>query len=272
MRHGALLGAECPRLGEVASIAEGSVAISLSRGGAPKPYDHTDPNEDTVAFAAGDCGVLLGVADGHWGESGSAAALAYLIEHCAPAWTGPEPPARDEDWLPVLWEAVAAANHAIFERAGKHNLAVARTTLALALVRPDQELFAHVSVGDSHIFHCDAQAARECSWRALGRGDAAYLGREVESAASLAPKGHAEVAPLRASRAIVLATDGLSEPGIGVDAPSATVAECLERANAERAPLRPLVACRELVDAALLAHRQHRAGDNVAAAVLWLEG
>ena len=69
---------------------------------------------------------------------------------------------------------------------------------------------------------------------------------------------------------MLLVTDGISERGIGVDAPEAAVLESVERAGRAESQLRPLEAARTAVELALAAHRRNGAGDNVASAVVWL--
>jgi hypothetical protein len=68
-----------------------------------------------------------------------------------------------------------------------------------------------------------------------------------------------------------LATDGLSERGIGVQDPEAAVERSLADAREAALELRPLESVRSLVNTAVTAHRRQRAGDNVAAAVVWLD-
>jgi hypothetical protein len=75
--------------------------------------------------------------------------------------------------------------------------------------------------------------------------------------------------PLGATRALVLATDGLSEHGIGVDHPPEAVSAAVAHAELATPELRALVAARHLLEQALAAHRRHHAGDNVATALYW---
>ena len=69
----------------------------------------------------------------------------------------------------------------------------------------------------------------------------------------------------------MLATDGLSEKGIGVADPGAAVAEALREAGSAEPDLQALHAARGVARRAMEAHRKQRAGDNIAVAVLWLE-
>jgi hypothetical protein len=72
------------------------------------------------------------------------------------------------------------------------------------------------------------------------------------------------------SRALVLATDGISEAGIGLANPAAAIAACAADCERGHADLRPLGMARGLVERALEAQREQRSGDNIAAAVAWL--
>jgi hypothetical protein len=73
-----------------------------------------------------------------------------------------------------------------------------------------------------------------------------------------------------APRAIVLATDGLSEAGIGVSNPARAVADSVRAASEQIPDVRPLAAARGLAERALDAQRRNVAGDNVATACVWL--
>ena len=53
--------------------------------------------------------------------------------------------------------------------------------------------------------------------------------------------------------------------------PAAAAAAAVDLARAREPQLRPLEACRQLTETALEAHRRNRSGDNMCAAVLWLE-
>jgi hypothetical protein len=68
----------------------------------------------------------------------------------------------------------------------------------------------------------------------------------------------------------VLATDGLSERGIGVDEPERAVREAVEEAALAPPARRPLAAARALLERACGAHRRRVSGDNAACAVVWL--
>ena len=264
-----LRGAEHEKLGEIATLAEGSAAIALSRGGAPKTYHYRDANEDVVGFLHGRGGSLALVADGHGGREAAEIALAWALEELGPRWVGAE--ARE---LAAQFEsearAAAGALHAHILRACLGIEAQpCRTTLSLALVRPAEGWFGHWSVGDSHVFEVGgAQALEPC---ALPEGSAAYLGDAAAPSEALADRTRVAVRELGETTCLVLATDGLSELGIGVTNPCAVVAEVVAETLGRPPALRPLETARALVERALVSHRSRRSGDNVAAAVLWLQ-
>jgi hypothetical protein len=97
-----------------------------------------------------------------------------------------------------------------------------------------------------------------------------FLGNPANDLGTLANKSVVGVEPLANTRAVVLATDGISEPGIGVDVPEFTVSECATGADRFAPELRPLELARNVAEAALAAHQRHRAGDNIATAVTCL--
>jgi serine/threonine protein phosphatase PrpC len=265
MRRGVLHGREHTELGAVAALAEGRCALALSRGGFRKGYRHRDPNEDVAGFALGPEGVLLAVADGHGGCDAAELAVAALLERFAGDWTGSG--ALAEAWPERARGALADLHAEIVGLAGSGGNPEARTTLAFALARPGEDLLALASVGDSHVFVADARGAADLAHREGARP--AYLGSPSLEPDDLAARCVLAAGPLAGAHAIVLATDGLSEEGIGVDAPDAAVLDALAHAATARPDLRPLEAARTLVERALASHRRRRSGDNVAAAV-WM--
>ncbi len=77
---------------------------------------------------------------------------------------------------------------------------------------------------------------------------------------------------LSGSEALVLATDGLSERGIGVDEPEEAVEHAVQAAALEPEAGRAEMLARKVVETALSSHQKRRSGDNIAAAVAWLAG
>lgn len=279
MQTAFLRGRDHQRIGGLELIAEGPASVALSRGGARKTYSHTDPNEDCVAFALGRGGQLVVAADGHHGELGSEAAVQTILEEFAESWTAFSAPATDESqWREQSFEALLRVNQAILEVAGRNGLPPAPTTFVLALLRPAEDLLIHLSVGDSHLFAVGSADGTESS-RAVDLGGrdpewrfTPFLGYEQASRELL--ERYARVGQRRLADlcAVVLATDGLSEPGIGVPDPPGTVLSQLNRVALDvPADRRPVEACRGVVETALQAHRRQRAGDNLACAVVWLD-
>jgi serine/threonine protein phosphatase PrpC len=260
-----LRGREHTSMGAIAVIGEDACAIALSRGGARKPYRHKDPNEDVAGFVRGEGGVLLAVADGHSGCEAAEIAFASLFASGGQDWTRREAPA--DDWSSLAANAICAAHAAILASVAQGGNQASRTTLALALVRPGDDLLAWASIGDSHVFGTRVDAAVELA--AASRTPTIWLGSPSLAEDELRERIAAGHRTLAALRAVVLATDGISERGIGFEAPGAAVLEVTELAADCEPQLRGLSAARSLIEQALEAHRRNRAGDNVATAVYW---
>jgi serine/threonine protein phosphatase PrpC len=269
MRTGFLRGREHLRYGAISSVAEGRCAIALSIGGAAKVYEHREPNEDAVGFAEGPGGIVAAVADGHDGGAAAELAVQRLLEDGATRWTGPAPLRLGESWADEAAEILLELNTAILDAAARGGNAEARTTLAFALVRPDQDLLAFASLGDSHIFHVGATEVVDLADRNTQR--VWFLGFPSETTWSLRDRIVAGCERLAGTRALVLASDGVSERGIGIDHPEACVAECAASALQAASELRALELARGVGEQALAAQRRQRSGDNVAIASIWLQ-
>ena len=277
MRSARLLGERHHVYGAIAAVSEGRAAITLSRGGVPKRYQHTDPNEDAVCFALGEHGLLIAVADGHYGARGAERALEWLLRERAPQWTGADvAEASPESWCEAGNTALQAIHQDLHRQAEELRVAPAPTTLSLALVRPDDGILLHASVGDSHVFLANpagghAHVARDVAWASTGLSSCAFAGETYESSHLEPAQCVVDCAPIGETRAVLLASDGLSELRIGVSDPAAAAAAAVDHARSLEAQLQPLEACRHLTETALEAHRRNRAGDNMCAAVLWLD-
>ena len=119
MRVALLRGREHPELGAVQTVAEDRVAIALSRGGAPKRYPHSDPNEDAAGFARGREGVCLAVADGHGGSEGAEIALLHVLGEPAEQWTEEPGPLDAKSWRRQALAALSDANHDVRRERGR---------------------------------------------------------------------------------------------------------------------------------------------------------
>jgi serine/threonine protein phosphatase PrpC len=266
MRTGVLRGRDHLLLGSVSALAERRVAIAISRGGAEKTYGHRDPNEDACAFAWTDHAQLVAVADGHWGSRGAELVLDRLLERHAPRWLSPGAIALADRWFLEAPDVVQDLHQALLAASDAVQVA-GRTTLAVALVRPRDQFWAGLLVGDSHLFTSEGASARE--WLPTTPDDLVFVGDARLDRAAL-ERGTRCALESGAPRALMLATDGLSEDGIGVAEPARAVAESVADTRALAADLRPLAAARGLVERALDAQRRNAAGDNVATACIWL--
>jgi serine/threonine protein phosphatase PrpC len=262
-----LRGRDHVLLGRVSALSEGAAAVALSRGGFDKPYAYVDPNEDCAGFARGAGGVLLAVADAHKGCDASQIAIESLLEGFGAAWTGAAAPATP--WPEAAARAVADVHAEVLRRTPCGPHPESRTTLAFALVRPGEDLVAWGSLGDSHVFLAGRDAAQEV---AEERDPPAwFVGAALREPDEIGARLHAGSGPAAGRSAVVLVTDGISEQHIGVEHPEQAVAEAVRVAAAARPELRALEAARGLAERAQDAHRSHRAGDNVATAVAWLD-
>jgi len=264
-----LHGADHTELGELAAVSEASAAIVLSRGGARKRYAYRDPNEDCVGFSLSDWGAVAVIADGHSGQEAARCAIDRLLETHAPRWLTASALALEDRFVSEAADVAFDANTAIVRATTGSGREDSRTTLSAVVLRPREHFMAAFSVGDSHVFRFGAGRAE--AFTVPEAEHITYLGDPAHTLERLRAYVCAEVAPLEATRAVVLATDGLSERGIGVADPGAAVADALREAEHAKPELRPLRAAQGVAQRALEAQRKHDAGDNIAAAVLWIE-
>lgn len=268
-----LLGRHHHEIGALASTAEGPAAVTLSRGGAAKTYGHTEPNEDAVYFARGRGGWLLAVADGHHGSTGSEAVIDHIASALAPDWTGASPLGFDaSSWKECSLDVLQDCGRAVLRRAAENGVAPAPTTLSLALIRSQESALGWISIGDSHVFCASPDSVEELGWPSLERKDRYFLGSEAASRKGMRDRSLAGYRDLGETCALLLATDGLSEPNIGVDHPAQAVADALAESARCPAETRALVLAKALSAIAMAAQVEHRAGDNIGCAVLDLRG
>jgi serine/threonine protein phosphatase PrpC len=269
VRSAQLRGPDHPTLGGIAVVAEGPVAIALSRGGAPKRYAHREPNEDAAGFAWSEWGIVLAVADGHEGSAAACLAIERVLSQHAPRWLERAPISLETRFDLEAASVVRGVQHAIV---ADTPMARGRTTLAVALARPREGWLGLISVGDSLLFtHGDAGSHALGAPRDKKRdGPTIFLGNPRLDIADLVAATFVGVMTLRGEHAVVLASDGLSEEGIGVADPERAISQAATQAARAPADLRPLTLARSVVSIALEAQRSQRAGDNVASAALWL--
>ena len=272
MRSATLLGQDHTEIGALAAVAEGPAAIALSRGGAAKTYSYVDANEDAAFFSLGPAAVLLAVADGHEGDHGSAAAIRSLRDESALRWAGAAGPVSPEDWALEAARAVAAANHAVLAEAATRALPPAPTTFSFALWRRREGVVHGASVGDSHVFFCFEHETRDLA-EDVSRDQkrAGFLGRGALTDQAAAEIATIETVPAAGLRALVLASDGLSERGIGVVDPPGEVHEAVNLGLRSDAETRALSVVKAVAGIALASHRERVAGDNIACAVALLD-
>jgi serine/threonine protein phosphatase PrpC len=269
MNPARLHGRDHELLGRVAAISEGACAIAISRGGAGKTYHYKHPNEDAAAFAIGPGGYLVIVADAHGGRDASEIAVETLLREAADEWTAASAESVMNDWPNQVHAAIAAVHGEILQAVACGAVQSSRTTLVFALARPAEDRIAVGAIGDSHAFALGADGPRD-----FARSDdfaRAFVGDPADTAQDLRDRCIATLHPIAATRVLALVTDGLSEHGIGVEHPETAIAEAAGRAVLEPPDLRPMSAARSVVEAALEAHVDNKAGDNVASAVIWLE-
>ena len=271
LRTAILRGFENTLLERISCIAEEHVAIALSRGGAKKTYHHRDPNEDACGFAFGEHGTLLVVADGHSGCDASQIAVEYVLEHLAPVLIGGEDPGvalAPEQWQTRALDHVLAVHGAILQQARIEAEHPSRTTLAIAFTRTADDRIGWINAGDSLLYRDGGDAPTPLE---TATEKTIYIGSPRDDRERLAQGVRAGVAPLAGARALVLASDGLSEEGIGVEDPANAVREALgDAARAAHRELHPLEAARGLAEIANRSHAEQKAGDNIATAVAWL--
>ena len=270
MRSALLRGREHLEIGATDAVSEGPAAIAISMGGARKTYIHTDPNEDSVLFAVGAAGILVALADGHRGFEASEVVLEHLLAHPGPQWVEPGG-VTPASWSRHALAAICDANGEILRERLDTEMGKSRTTLALALVLPESNSLLYACIGDSHLFQVGPGGVVEPAKAGSSTGMDCFLGHGQETPESLVDKCRIGTESLVGTTAVVLASDGLSEYQIGVEDPGAAVSESIEIARKAAPGLRPLEASRRIVEAALAAHRKNASGDNMCAAVVWLE-
>lgn len=265
-----LRGRDALELGAILERRTERGAVALSLGGAPKAYAHTDPNEDGALMVEGPGGVLVAVADGHGGVDAAEIALEHLYTTVAPGLVAADARLRGA-WESAALEALLGTNAAIVARAARGARRRSRTTLACAVARPGEGWLFHLAIGDSHVYQVTRDGAFDLSCERAEGGESHFLGSGPETAESLRAKCLLGAEPLAGTRAVAAVTDGLSERQVGVEDPDAAVLEAWRDAAGVDAAERGAAFARGIVERALAAHLRQPSGDNVAAAVAWLQ-
>jgi len=271
VRAARLLGHQHQTLGSLAAIAEGPAAICLSRGGAAKTYTYTEPNEDAACFAIGAGGTLVAVADGHFGARGAERAVEWLLEGPAAQWTAETSPASSAaEWREELANSLQRIHLALIEKDRSLGLEPAPTTLSMAVARPLENLVVHASVGDSPLFLATSDSARNVGWSREDVPGCAFLGERYEGDVLQEWQFVVGSEPIAGLDAILIASDGLCEEGIGVSDAAAAAAAAAAHGAGFDPELRPLETSKHLSETALQAQRENRSGDNVGTAIAWI--
>ncbi len=281
-----LHGREYTEIGKIEARHTARSAITLSVGGATKVYPHTDPNEDSAAFVESEAGILLAVADGHSGYGAAERSIDFLVQHCAPQWLAEKSPVASSSgttprprgfipesaWTPIFLDALIRMNEIIAtasdHRRGEHG---SRTTLTFAVIRPQDNLFAYASIGDSHLFRVAHKSAIDVVCQHSPSGRHFFLGMPTQEAQQMSQFCVTGELPLEGVRALALVTDGISERGIGVASPERAVLEAAGKALDTAASERVLTMTQVLTETANAAHRTNESGDNMACAVAWFD-
>lgn len=189
----ALFGTDHEILGEVTVSELGSdTAIGLSRGRHPKGYPTLDLNEDACMAATGPGGVLLAVADGHWGFDAASAALGAVHRGAPELLQGEFSPRQVVDGCLEL--AIAGVGVALGAARGER--ARSRTTLTVACMRDG--VVAAGGFGDSKAARVGSGSSRQM-WK-----PAPFLGRDT----TLADRWLVGC-PIEREDWLVVASDGL---------------------------------------------------------------
>jgi len=192
-----LWGREHTELGEIATARVGDRAgLALSRGGHPKAYSYTEPNEDVVAAVDEGGAILLVCADGHYGTTASHVAVQAVLDAIGDA----PRPLDDDEWLGVF----AAANTAAVSATQESGQPASRTVLVAAVAQGPRLSWA--AMGDSALVV--ARPGRR--GRQLNRERMRFVGSAVsrEALAGNVQRGEEE---LGEGEWVVLVTDGLAE-------------------------------------------------------------
>lgn len=235
----------------------GASGAALCRGGAPKRYPFVDANEDALLIASDEARHVLAVADAHNGTLASHLAIDWIIARCSDL--AAEKPIGD--WTNEAAAIFRAIDIGIRENNEQHGTQ-SQTTLILAVVDLTRRLLRFAAVGDSHLISLGPKRNR---WHAGFEGNGnVFLGDLRRDVSELWSKLQCGVEDLSDATAVILASDGISTPGIGFDDPLAAVAEAAGVQNWTSSDDRAATECAErIARAACQAQHHHDSGDNI---------
>ena len=193
-------------------------------------------------------------------------ALAHLRDAHAENWLDAES-RSPESWYQDVLHALGAVNDAILA-AHRPPDEKPRTTLAFAFARPREDLLVLASAGDSHLFV--AGATRGERGAALPAQVQLPGQREAQAVAARQGSAHRGAAAGRHCARSSPPPTGSRNSASASPIRAQAVTDAVASADAAAEPARASVAARALLDAALAAHVENDAGDNVAVAVAWL--
>jgi serine/threonine protein phosphatase PrpC len=171
----------------------------MSAGALPKSPPALDPNEDVGAVVHGARGLMLVVADGHYGREASEVVVGHVLHSL-----GDDPPAADlsdDELVRLFFDAGVAVQRETTRPDARHPYSC--TTLALVLVADGFVEWA--SFGDSCVL-----MATSGSGARLDTPRNVYLGQRFTIADISGALGRGRH-PVVGDSCVVLATDGLTD-------------------------------------------------------------
>lgn len=251
-----LKGRDVVSIGKVVDAGSSQVGVALSRGGAEKNYAFLDANEDAVLALSHQGGLMLAVADAHSGSTAGEIALDWLMDHCTELFF----PMSLNDWAARTKRCFSAIDLAICgqnESSGFQS----QTTLVVAMILPDKRQMYYAGLGDSHLM---AFRDEDPQWLLGQAGNQEqFLGNSLQKERVVQAQLRTGVTKLAPQTAVTLATDGLSTPGIGFNAPLVAVGEVVSKARSQDA--RKLA--RQIATAVCQTQAHNASGDNIGIAV-----
>ena len=252
-----LLGKNATKPSLIHQAGCGKTGAALCRGGAPKRYPFVDANEDALLIASDGARYVLAVADAHHGTLASHLAIGWISTRCSDL--AMEKPVGD--WTSEAAAIFRSIDIGIRENNERHGTQ-SQTTLILAVVDLTRRLLQFAAAGDSHLISLGPKRNR---WHAGFDGNGiVFLGDARRDVSEVGSKLQCGVEELRDATAVILASDGISTPGIGFEDPLAAVAEAARGMNGTSGDDRAATECAaRIARAACQAQHHHDSGDNI---------